>query len=83
MAYNDTPSVKVPAFPDQFQECIEPVRNPTNVGLFMAHQANGTILNTAIAVKEEIDTEVAGFPRAHRDQELVSHLCCVACSFDP
>ena len=75
MAYNDAPSTKVPPFPDQFQGLVEPVCNPTEVGMFSAHTAETTILNTSIAVKEDINAEIAGFPRVHRDVELAS------CSF--
>ena len=73
MAYNDAPSAKVPPFPDQFQGLVEPICNPTEVGMFSAHTAKMTILNTSIAVKEDINTKIAGFPRVHRAIELA---CC-------
>ena len=75
MAYNDAPSTKVPPFPDQFQGLVEPVCKSTKVEMLSAHTAEKTILNRVIAVKMDIDTEIAGFPRVHRDVELAS------CSF--
>ena len=50
MAYNDAPSAKVPPFPDQFQESVEPV-NPNAIrsnypGLFTYVRAHGIISGT-------------------------------------
>ena len=53
MAYNDAPSTKVPAFPDQFQGITEPVCNPLYTGLPKTYVAEETLLNTVVAVKAE------------------------------
>ena len=70
MAYNDAPSAKVPPFPDQFQGLVEPVCKSTKVEMLSAHTDAMTILNRVIAVKANIDTEIAGFRRAPRSVEL-------------
>ena len=51
MACNDAPSAKVPPFPDQFQDIVEPFCNPISTGLPRAHTIEKTLLNTVIAVK--------------------------------
>ena len=82
MAYNDAPSTKVPPFPDQFQGLVEPVCKSTKVEMLSAHTDAMTILNRVIAVKANIDTEIAGFPRVHR---TIEPACCffrMACSVD-
>ena len=82
MAYNDAPIAKVPPFPDQFQELVEPVCNPTNVEMFSAHTTEMTILNRVIAVKVGTDTKIAGFPRTDRGVELASCLFRMSCGID-
>ena len=82
MAYNDAPSTKVPPFPDQFQGLVEPVCKSTKVEMLSAHTAEKTILNRVIAVKMDIDTEIAGFPRTHRAIELACCFFRVTCSVD-
>ena len=82
MAYNDAPSAKVPPFPDQFQELVEPICNPTNVGMISAHTYRMTLLKRGIAVKVNINTKIAGFPRTHRSVELANGYVRVARGVD-
>ena len=82
MAYNDASYTKVPPFPHQFEELVEPVCIPTSAGMFSAHTAGMTILKTSIAVKEEINTKIAGFPRTHKSVELANGYFRVACGVD-
>ena len=79
MAYNDAPFAKVPPFPDQFQELVEPICNPTTVGMNSAHTYRMTLLKRGIAVKVNINTEIAGFPRTHRGVKLAGRFFRMGC----